>query len=907
MSDLISIASSGVLAYQRALTTISNNLANVATDGYTRQDVSLSAPTPRALGTSFVGTGVLFDGVRRQFDEFVEGNVRQSTSALGSQESLSVYTNRIFDLLSGDTSSLNGLFTRFFGSADALASEPASLIARNTFLRDGESLAAGFRLLHSQMATVQSDSRNALDNVLDRVNSYAEQIALLNLQLRRYDSEARQPPELLDQRDGLLRELSGLVQIRSSFAANGEVQVSISALANQGVIVDRDRARPVAAADNGGSGRLELVIDPYGPGREMVSGVIGGELGGLQAFREQVLLPTQLRLDDIAGAFIDIVNTVHRSGIDALGRPGGDLFTVTAGLSAAEGIAVATVDPRRVVAASRFRAYGEDLNIGVALASISYMPADYGGPASLTQLLPSSGFVSAPQAVEVGSGYAPVATIPAGTQGLALYLDPATGQWPQLITRDGRHLLGSALTPEQQLALLANPGMMGEASYSAEYLNAEKPLYGYLRADYFIGARAQPLQVPQYDLQTGAVIGTQALAARLQTNGIDPDWLGGLPAGAFKLNNVLLPALDAQANPLEAADLAAWINGVSSETGVVARAVNEIRLRPSELFANNVGGSTLSLSASDGTAVEIVAPVGGFATPADLVSAVNAESARTGIEARMSDQGEVVFSSRDGRTMQFDGTLLRLDGRYGGQLVLEAQDPAQEIRLTLGEGGSPDVLQRLGLGTALYWEGAVPEDLLLFVTGDGVARVSAAYQTAPFDAVQALRQQPMELRILEGSRYQLVDLASGSILAERPFDPQNLSIDYRGLRISLSEMPVAGDRFRIDGNQDGIGDNGVMRQIAALSNAPANAAGDTLLDLYALQSGRVGTVARQAGIAQEALGVVKEQALAARDRVSGVSLDEEAAELIRFQQAYQASAKSIQVATQLFDTILGVS
>ena len=257
--------------------------------------------------------------------------------------------------------------------------------------------------------------------------------------------------------------------------------------------------------------------------------------------------------------------------------------------------------------------------------------------------------------------------------------------------------------------------------------------------------------------------------------------------------------------------------------------------------------------------------------------------------------------------MHFGGELLRLNGAYGGQLLLEAEDPAQEIRLTLGEGGTPEVLQRLGLRTGLYWNGTVPEDLMLFVTGDGQGRVSAAYQTAPFDVVQALRQRPIELRILEGSRYQLVDLASGSTLAERPFDPQSLSVDYRGLRIKLSEMPVAGDRFRIDGNQDGIGDNGVMREIAKLSNAAANPAGDTLLDLYALQSGRVGTVARQAGIAQQALGVVKEQAMAARDRVSGVSLDEEAAELIRFQQAYQASAKSMQVATELFNTILGVN
>ena len=59
----------------------------------------------------------------------------------------------------------------------------------------------------------------------------------------------------------------------------------------------------------------------------------------------------------------------------------------------------------------------------------------------------------------------------------------------------------------------------------------------------------------------------------------------------------------------------------------------------------------------------------------------------------------------------------------------------------------------------------------------------------------------------------------------------------------------------------------------------------------------------QARIAEEALKVVNEQAVEARDQVSGVSLDEEAADLIRFQQAYQASAKVIQIANQLFDAI----
>jgi flagellar hook-associated protein 1 FlgK len=68
----------------------------------------------------------------------------------------------------------------------------------------------------------------------------------------------------------------------------------------------------------------------------------------------------------------------------------------------------------------------------------------------------------------------------------------------------------------------------------------------------------------------------------------------------------------------------------------------------------------------------------------------------------------------------------------------------------------------------------------------------------------------------------------------------------------------------------------------------------------------VGNLAQQAKITQQALTVVKDQAVQSRDKISGVNLDDEAAELIRFQQAYQASAKALQVSSQLFDAILQV-
>ena len=81
----------------------------------------------------------------------------------------------------------------------------------------------------------------------------------------------------------------------------------------------------------------------------------------------------------------------------------------------------------------------------------------------------------------------------------------------------------------------------------------------------------------------------------------------------------------------------------------------------------------------------------------------------------------------------------------------------------------------------------------------------------------------------------------------------------------------------------------------------------TLTNSYIDQVNEIGNIARQASIAKTALTVVRDQAVKARDEISGVSLDKEAADLIRYQQAYQAAAKVLQVASQLFDSVLQIN
>jgi hypothetical protein len=257
-------------------------------------------------------------------------------------------------------------------------------------------------------------------------------------------------------------------------------------------------------------------------------------------------------------------------------------------------------------------------------------------------------------------------------------------------------------------------------------------------------------------------------------------------------------------------------------------------------------------------------------------------------------------------------------GTYKGSISIErAFDATADTPIELGFGskGKPSDLSNLGFSTGAYIKGNTKEDLLVFLTGSGTANISATYSGSPTDAKEALRVQPLEVKFftrkvegLDQSYYTIKDLTTKTELAQRDFDPAQpeLFINYQGLKIGFSSPPKAGDIFTVDGNRDGVGNNENMLAIANLENKGVMGGGKTMGAYYIDQVNDMGNIARQANISQSALQVVYDQAVTARDEVSGVSLDQEAADLIRFQQAYQAAAKILQVSSQLFDSVLSV-
>ena len=373
MSDMAGIAGNAVTVYQQALTTVSNNIANVATDGYSRQDVALQALPVTQTGQIFLGSGVAVDRIQRQYNEFVDSNLRNSNSDLASQEPMVNYANRVVDVMGGQTMGLNTALDQFFSSARTMSSDPSSSVLRSSFVRDAQGVAERFGQLSAQLSLVQDETQQSLDSAVTQINALTKQIAQVNGQLTKQQTEAAQPPDLLDQRDLLLRKLSTFAHVNTRFTANGTVSVSLGASMSQDVVVSGNASFEIAASyDTKNTNKVSLVLDPYGNPRSL-NGITSGTVAGLMSFREQVLGTAQGTLDNLAKTFAKEVNTVHQQGIDGYGNPGLELFSFDpTAANAASGLRVAIEDPMRVSAAAQFRVVEGANNTSGTNASIKF-------------------------------------------------------------------------------------------------------------------------------------------------------------------------------------------------------------------------------------------------------------------------------------------------------------------------------------------------------------------------------------------------------------------------------------------------------------------------------------------------------------------------------------------------------
>ena len=326
MSDLLSIGGNSVKNNQSALTVVSNNIANVHTEGYVRQDLSLQENLPTKSGLVYLGTGALASGIKRSYDGLVEASLRTSRSDLSAQEPVIKFTDRVIDVFGDEKSSLTPAIGSFFDSLRSLSLDASSELLRSQVLGEAKGVASRLNDLAQQLMAIDQETRDISQSKIGTFNVLATELAGVNTKLNRYSDINKQPPDLLDMRDELLRQMSGLLKISVEELSSGQVNVNVGDSSSQAQVVGGSLSTEIGLRFlEGTPPRNEILLDPFRNPKNL-SGLAGGEIGGLLNFREQLLDPKTNELNDIANALMREVNATHAKGMDMFQKAGGDFF-----------------------------------------------------------------------------------------------------------------------------------------------------------------------------------------------------------------------------------------------------------------------------------------------------------------------------------------------------------------------------------------------------------------------------------------------------------------------------------------------------------------------------------------------------------------------------------------------------
>ena len=977
MTDILSIGASAAQLYRQALATVSNNIANLNTEGYSKQTIESSENTPSKRGVYYLGTGSTMERTGRAYDQFAEANLRTAKSNLASQEPIIKHTNKILNYLGSENTSLSSAFDKFFSSLSRLSAAPSNATLKQDFLASSEYVASRFAATSAEIGQVDIDVRSELESELNKLNEYAEKLGALNTSLAKHSKEAQQPSALLDQRDFLMLEMSKLARLNFVIDDAGIVTAGFEGSSKNTVFVDRLGSTAVGvqyAQDS--SGQTGIVFDPFGEALN-VGTVQGGSLGGLINLRSNIIEPLRADVDIIVSTFVSEANSVHQGGLTREGQINQKLFTLSPNYSMTEpdgsvnsGVQISadgeqestrtlniTWDARKrswnvsetgelteltpnlndqysfrykdlsvtfkepplagreylissnsrpadsvkvsvqnidqIASADRLLIEGSSGNTSGALAKI-----DFGYRSS--PVIPSESIdLSKPlgdfgQVIFEAGSMTPGVIVPQGDYDFEIELAASVSDnfSIQVITSEKNHLVGKVLTAAEK-TLIDNSKFFTSASlYGSDYLN-KTGNSAFLDKEIKLGNyNSNELTVSRIPLQIDAAGNGSTI----------------ISADQLTLNGVALGQLNlAAGEALSAKNIASWVNTYSNNTNVSASSENIIKVGSSQidfeksLLINNVEITGINALTD---VVELVAKINSFADQTDVLARADGEGGLS-LYNRGSTAGDNI-SLGTNVVGQATNALGLANSTYTGQVHYSGTNiDFSFVDYAAGAGKASD-LAKLGLTTKLSGSASALSDMAVSISGNdgfslsGKISVSGSIMN-PIPKIE----DPLEIKFTTDTRFQIIDTTTNTVIAERDYDFDS-QIIFNDLKIALDKMPAQGDSFKITANLNSAGDNSNLQRLSLIQDAQ-KLSGATLQQGYERALSKVGAVNSLAKISEEALEVVYEDAVTLESSISGVSLDDEAADLIRFQQSFQAAAQVIKVSSTIFDSILSAS
>lgn len=321
LAAALNTGKTSLFSNQKSIEITGNNIANVNTEGYSRQKAVYSDFPSLKFGNYFVGQGVKITDITREYDVFVNEQLLDKSQLLGSEDAKATPLAELERVFSVGDDTLATEIDRFFDSWQELSANPSGQVERDIVMQRGELLASSFNTVARDLDNVSSNINETVLSEIDGVNLKLSQIADLNSRIQTIEASGTSANSFRDQRDVLLQEVTYTLGVQSYEEPTGAINIQLPG----GLpLVQSGSALELNAISKGDDLVLELKI---GESSFDVAGKnLGGKFQGLLELRDEFIPALKEDLDRTAYALVQEVNLLHEQGTGLDGSTGTAFF-----------------------------------------------------------------------------------------------------------------------------------------------------------------------------------------------------------------------------------------------------------------------------------------------------------------------------------------------------------------------------------------------------------------------------------------------------------------------------------------------------------------------------------------------------------------------------------------------------
>lgn len=392
ISAMMDIGKRSMMNSQTALQTVSHNIANKTTEGYSRQRVDLQTAPPVGSGNLRYGMGARAADVGRVNNPYLEKQLLAEGSELGYAEARANALSRVEEVYNEQINrGLNKYVGDFFNAFRELAASPENLASRTLVKETAINLTKDFKRVSNQLKEITGDLNAQMKSNVATINEITEEIATLNKKVQSVEISGAKANDERDRRDLLLKKLAEKINIKWSEGDHGLVTVTA---ANSALLVSgHDHAELVAKEmpnlqnRKGEELRIFFKLKEDLPMSDMTPQIKGGSLGALLEVRDRVVSDLLNDIDEMAFEFKNEVNAIHKQGFNRYNHPGDDFFVVDNQFDAADRIEVnerVRADVGQIATAAAPNSPGDN-RIANVMANLQYKNVMRGGSSTVDQ------------------------------------------------------------------------------------------------------------------------------------------------------------------------------------------------------------------------------------------------------------------------------------------------------------------------------------------------------------------------------------------------------------------------------------------------------------------------------------------------------------------------------------------